>query len=247
MGYCPKCNMEFIDGITVCTDCGGPLVESEEAAIAMKVKEQEELLLKQREYLEKLAQQLQQESSNQIMPEDLLAPPIPNPVQVYETKAQKYEDLQSSASAFLITGSLLLAASILCWTDIIPIPMSGISRLIFQGALSVIGIFFLTIFFTTNRSAKLLQPEIETEKNQTKELIQWFLNQWKGDDIDKEIKERDSLSEEELSLKRFQIIQDYLITNKDLPDPAYVDALSEELYTRLYESQNSLTIYNSSL
>ena len=40
MGYCPKCDMEFVDGITICTDCGGPLVESEEEAIAMKRKEQ---------------------------------------------------------------------------------------------------------------------------------------------------------------------------------------------------------------
>ena len=31
MPYCPKCDMEFIDGITTCSDCGGPLVESEEA------------------------------------------------------------------------------------------------------------------------------------------------------------------------------------------------------------------------
>lgn len=31
MPYCPKCDMEFIDGITTCTDCGGRLVESEEA------------------------------------------------------------------------------------------------------------------------------------------------------------------------------------------------------------------------
>ena len=42
MPYCPRCDMEFVDGITVCTDCGGPLVESEEAARAMKIKEQEE-------------------------------------------------------------------------------------------------------------------------------------------------------------------------------------------------------------
>ena len=54
-------------------------------------------------------------------------------------------------------------------------------------------------------------------------------------DIDREILDLDQLNDEEISLKRFQIIQDYLITHKDLPDPAYVDALCEEIYTKLYE------------
>lgn len=31
MPYCPKCDMEFVDGITTCSDCGGDLVESQEA------------------------------------------------------------------------------------------------------------------------------------------------------------------------------------------------------------------------
>lgn len=245
MGYCPNCDMEFIDGVIACTDCGGSLVESKEAAIAMKKKEQEEMLFKQREYLEKLNQQLQEESAGQNPPEnflensvseELLASLIPKPVQIYESKAQKYEDLKSSAFAFLMAGGLLLTASAVCWSSVVSIPMTGISRLIFQGALSFMGFFSLAVFFTTSRSARQLRPEIETEKKQTEELIQWFLGQWKGDNIDKEIENYDSLSQEELSLKRFQIIQDYLVTNKDLPDPAYVDALSEELYSRLYES-----------
>ena len=42
MPYCPKCDMEFVEGIKVCSDCGGPLVESKEVAEAMKKKEQEE-------------------------------------------------------------------------------------------------------------------------------------------------------------------------------------------------------------
>mgnify|MGYP000842614751 CR=1 FL=1 len=41
MPYCPKCDMEFVEGVTVCTDCGGPLVESREAAQAQKAAEKE--------------------------------------------------------------------------------------------------------------------------------------------------------------------------------------------------------------
>lgn len=44
MPYCPKCDMEFVEGIKVCSDCGGPLVESKEVAEALKKKEQEEQL-----------------------------------------------------------------------------------------------------------------------------------------------------------------------------------------------------------
>ena len=92
------------------------------------------------------------------------------------------------------------------------------------------------IFLNTSKSAKRLAPEIDAEKHQTEELIQWFLDTYTGDSIDREISDFEELSEEEKSLKRFQIIQDFLITGKDLPDPSYVDALSEEIYARLYES-----------
>ena len=42
MPYCPKCDMEFIDGITICSDCGGPLAESKEVCDALKKKTKEE-------------------------------------------------------------------------------------------------------------------------------------------------------------------------------------------------------------
>ena len=32
MPYCPRCDMEFVEGVTVCSDCGGPLLASEEEA-----------------------------------------------------------------------------------------------------------------------------------------------------------------------------------------------------------------------
>ena len=32
MPYCPRCDMEFVEGVTGCSDCGGPLLASEEEA-----------------------------------------------------------------------------------------------------------------------------------------------------------------------------------------------------------------------
>jgi len=272
--------MEFIDGITVCSDCKGPLVASKEIAIAMKKKEKEEAMMRERAMMEELRKnglfgggsgeedEFEEDfedgegfgegledgldgyqesedgqeggggkgelsSAARTRQKKKTSEP---PVGVYVDKAQKYEDLKSSASAFLIIGGLLLVFSILCWAKVINLPMYGISKLIFQGALTAMGIFSLAVFLSTSKSAKQLAPEIDQEKHQTEELIAWFLDNYSAQSIDSQIPDQEELSEEERSLKRFQIIQDYFITGKDLPDPAYVDALCEEVYGKLYES-----------
>ena len=63
MPYCPKCDMEFVDGITVCTDCGGPLAESKEAAKALKKKEQEEAMIQKQQEMALLQKQIEAQSS----------------------------------------------------------------------------------------------------------------------------------------------------------------------------------------
>lgn len=236
--YCPKCDMEFIDGITVCTDCGGPLVESKEAADTIKRQEQEAARLQKEQEMALLKEQMEAESFSDEETKALESESSKRvqPAKVYVDKAEKYDDLKSSASAFLIVGGLLVAVSLLCWTGIVRLPMQGVSKLIFQGALLLMGCFSLGVFLNTSKSAKRLAPEIDAEKHRTEELIKWFLDTYSGDAVDKEIPDFQELSQEERSLKRFQIIQDYLITGKDLPDPAYVDALSEEIYSKLYES-----------
>ena len=94
----------------------------------------------------------------------------------------------------------------------------------------------LYVAFTSSKDAKRLSGQIAQEEETTKQLISWFVSSYTGEQLDQQIpSECGELSPEELSLKRFELIQDLLVTNHDLPDPSYVDLLSEEIYGKLYE------------
>ena len=62
MPYCPKCDMEFIEGITVCSDCGGPLYESEEAYKAIEKEETAKRLAEQAAQMEAFQALMEAES-----------------------------------------------------------------------------------------------------------------------------------------------------------------------------------------
>ena len=103
MPYCPKCDMEFVEGIKVCSDCGGPLVESKEVAEAMKKKEQEEQLAAMAQEMDPFSGEgTDTEFSGDNPPEK--SSPAAEPVHAYVDKGQRYDDMSSSASAFFLVG-----------------------------------------------------------------------------------------------------------------------------------------------
>lgn len=236
MPYCPRCDMEFIDGITVCSDCGEPLAASIEAA-GEALREQQELA---RQEFELTQHELLQQSAEDFLywdgDSDEEETSINAPSEVYVNKAQKHKDLTSSASALYLTGAVMLAISAAFWFGILILPdFSAFQITAFTSILTVLGILALAAAVHSTISAKALKPQIEDEIQNTQKLIQWFLHTYTGEDIDNAVHDASELKPEELSLRRFSIIQDYLITNHDLPDHAYVDMLTEELYTKLYE------------
>lgn len=233
MPYCPKCDMEFVDGITVCTDCGGPLVESKEAADALKKAEKEKQEEEMRRHYEKLMGTAAEAEADS----ETKAPSRPSaaPARAYVNKGQRYEDMSSSASAFFLVGGILAVAAVLSLTGILNLPMTGVSKYIFQGLLILMAAGSLAIAVSSKKSAGVLKDEAKDEERETEEILQWFLKIYSGEDLDDQLHMEDpGLSSEELSLKRFELIQDYLVTGRDLPDQSYVDALCDMIYSRLY-------------
>lgn len=229
MPYCPKCDMEFVDGVTECTDCHGPLVESREAAEAMKqaeqAKKEEEMRLRYEEAMK--AEDTEGSDKRQDRK--------PEAAKAYVNKEQRYEDMNSSASAFFLIGGALAAATILILAGVIRLPLAGFSKYVFYGLLIFMTVGSFLIAFSSKKSARVLKTEAADEEKETEEILQWFVKTYSGSDLDDQIRmEEETLSDEELSLKRFELIQDYLITGRDLPDQSYVDALCEMIYSRLY-------------
>ena len=244
MPYCPKCDMEFVEGVTVCTDCGGPLVESREAAEAMKeaeeAKREEELRLQ----MEEFSSFEEGGAGDAETVEGTGAPEkdqeVKEPVKAYVNKEQRFEDMSSSASAFFIVGGILAAAAVLCLTGILPLPMTGIMKYMFQGLLAVMAVGSLLVAVSSRKRAAELKSEAAEEEQETEEILAWFQKSYTGKELDEQIRMEDpDLSGEELSLKRFELIQDLLITGRDIPDPSYADALCDMLYSRLYEKNEA--------
>lgn len=230
MPYCPKCDMEFIEGITVCSDCGEPLAESKEAAAAMKKQEQELATEWDKEREDEWAENLGGDNNEDT---DKTVPPLF--ARAYVTKAQQYDDLKSSATAFFLIGGVMVVVSILFWLGLVKLPFAGSSRILSQGVMTVLGLVFLYIGFTSDKSAKTVHSQIDEEEMVTRQLIEWFAGSYSADELDQRIvQDYGEISPEEHSLKRFGLIEDILITNHDITNQSYVDSLVEEIYAKVF-------------
>lgn len=246
MPYCPKCDMEFIDGITKCSDCGGPLLESKEVADAMKKKAKEKEMEKQRAQYEAMQAAMAEQAAMAKQQAEMTAANGQAPIQMkrrqvqgsraYVNKAQKYEDLKSSATAFYLVGGVLTAACILLWTGIVNLPMYGFGKYLTQGVLTVMGVWMLIVAVKTTQSLKDFKGELNEDQKEAKEIVEWFAKTFSPAKIDQAIiHDYGELEPEDLSLKRFYIIHDLLISHKDLPNESFVDMLCEEIYNKIYE------------
>ena len=233
--YCPKCDMEFVDGVTVCTDCGSELVDrktwmAEQAALAEEKvrKEEEEREKKAREIRERIEnvteEDVQQLKERAEAYREMMAEPA-----TYVNKKDKYNDNRSSAGALLIVGIILAVAAVMMWTGVIKD-----LGLIMKIALTAFAVLCLGGALVSYKLAEKYKGNIETEENRNNELIEKFIAEHPREEIE-DAASGGSLSDEELSLERMNYIQDKLMLDNDITDKAYAAMIAEEIYVKMFE------------
>lgn len=157
---------------------------------------------------------------------------------LYVRQEDRYEDLSSSASAFLIVGIVMTVLSLLSFGRQLHLPFALPATALMRFFLLVFAFGAFGLFLKTRREASRAYSHIEEEQRITEELENWFLANYAPEQIDLEIlgTTRRPLRAEALALKRFDFIQDCFLQRYDGMDEGYIEALSEELYKKLFES-----------
>jgi len=156
----------------------------------------------------------------------------------YMSAEEKYNEMSSTSSAFLLIGVVGLAVSILALLKIIPLPIvndpfSGI----IMAALCCI---FIAIGIHSFKSAKDAQDKIKTEKTVKEDITKWFYENYNGEIIDKElgIFSDVSKSSQENYFKRDEKIKMILLNYNHDIDELLLESLAEEFYSSLYEKDD---------
>ena len=154
----------------------------------------------------------------------------------YVKKADKYDDVKSSAFTMLIVGLLGLIFITLTVTKVINLPISETTSWLFY---SIMGLVFLAFvvagFFSFRRSIKL-KDEAEIENKKIDEINEWVKENLTVDVVDSDIDTSETV--EILYFARAEKIKNLLMHQFEDVDEGLIDLLTENIYQKLYEDDD---------
>lgn len=210
--WCPKCKAEYRDGITVCSECGVPLVKTLPAQVDASDAEDRVRILNRLDGRENLQS-------------------LSDGNKAYVEMSAKYEDMKSTAYSFLLVGAGGFLFMFLVTAGIIPLQFAAYMKSIMGIVMGGMFLIFLIIGIRSFRQLSPLKAQVQKEREETDAARSWFFEHYSAKSVDLSSDTEDSDEEARKYFKRSHFMMQKL--KKQFP--AYKDAFLEYLTEQFYE------------
>lgn len=255
MAWCPRCKLEYVDGIKICPDCKTALVASLEDASEDNefegyISEDEAAFDNQEmcgecnchvdanEVLAQIIDTLKQKGLN----DDEISLILDNiknsggkKAENYKPLADKYTENRSGSSALILCGAVGIIVLLLNLLGVIRLPLSGYSFWLTTIVMGVLFLIFLLSGVKALLTAKKLAPEVDKEKEDIEKLVTFLKEQKKAGRFDIA---GDDLTMEEQSL----VISNMAVSacESEFEDlaPGFAFYVTDRYYSEIFENED---------
>ena len=229
MPWCPKCETEYREGITVCADCGSQLVED----LTLEGKEEEK-----HQTMEEMMQNMNEEEVKLFLEESKKEAMerrkrLAEGPGVYVESSKKAQDFKSGGVSLLFVGGVGIILIILVLLGVIPLHMNIFSKYLVLGVMGTLFILFVVMGFLSVKSYRKFEIKASEEDNLTKNLTSWCKENLTKELIDSDLEEA---ADELLYFVRTEKMKEIVSEKFMNLDAAFLDSFIDDIYPEIFES-----------